>query len=26
MVNEIGGIAVSLGDFGKTVLKSVGVK
>jgi hypothetical protein len=26
MVNEIGGIAISVGDFGKTVLKSVGVK
>jgi len=26
MVNEIGGMALSLGDFGKTVLKSVGVR
>jgi len=26
IVNEIGGIVVSLGYFGKTVLKSVGVK
>ena len=26
MVNEIGGLALSLSDFGKTVLKSVGVK